>query len=602
MLENETRLPSTQRPRTLRLQKMEVKQLQNQYEDIESRLLTFKDLLKEKDSELSKQRTQLKLQSDKLSLLSLNNDQLKLHIQILTKYITETLKESLPQLPPLPRDNLKEIDALLTTFNREKKSKKRIRSGSQVFESSNFRADLEKIPKTQKQNFEFSGSEVLNSIVNLQDVRRAAQQAARSSGRYTIVTSNRISMFESLSLFLSLKNVVLMHKLEVFLPRVLEMLMDMMDLERVILYVCEPDHMYSLAQAGQITKQMIIMKGYFHLYLSLEKPVIITQAYEDDKFDKKYDELGQFKTNNLVCVPIKLGPETIGILECANKATDFIKEEIILLSHIAGQLAYGLAGKLFQDNYKRPPNISQPQEHETFNNSLVSLVHCVKSFLLCEKVSLFKIDRNKEYLDCLVSTDPIEAAQVPLNFSIIGLCFTSEKILKLANAKECSMYNKQYEKSYKEVLVVPVGRRGVLVCLNKPKGFNDRDEIKCINFALVANQFLETQIYCQRTWESSKIAYQVCDMCTECSACIDYDGKVIFVNKEFCNVVGKDKESILNQAATDVFAQSEELLAKILKNVTANALEISEVVLAGKKFRGTIHYLQNFLVLLLIKK
>ena len=602
MLENETRLSSTQRPRTLRLQKMEVKHLQSQYEDLESRLLTFKDLLKEKDSELSKQRTQLKLQSDKLNLLTLNNDQLKHHIQILTKYITETLKENLPQLPPLPKDSSKEIDALLTTFNREKKSRKRIRSGSQVFESSSFRADLEKIPKTQKKNFEFSGSEVLNSIVNLQDVRRAAQQAARTSGRYTIVTSYRISMFESLSLFLSLKNVVLMHKFEVFLPRVLEMLMDMMDLERVILYVCEPDHMYSLAQAGQITKQMIIMKGYFHLYLSLDKPIIIPQAYEDDKFDKKYDELGQFKTNNLVCVPIKLGPETLGVLECANKQSDFIKEEIVLLSHVAGQLAYGLAGKLFQDNYKRPSVQSESQEPETFSSSLVSLVHCVKSFLLCEKVALFKIDTNKENLDCLVSTDPIETSQVPLNFSIIGLCFTSEKILKLANAKECSMYNKKYEKSYKEVLAVPVGRKGVLVCLNKQKGFNDRDETKCINFALVANQFWETQIYCQRTWQSTRIAGQVCDLLSEATACIDYDGKVVFVNHEFCSVLGKEKDLVLDQAATEVFAHGEEFLAKILKNRMGNALDVPEVVLAGKKFRGTIHYLTEFLVLVLVKK
>jgi hypothetical protein len=577
---------------------MEVKQLQSQYDDLESRLLVFKDLLKEKDSELQKQRTLSKLQSDKISLLSLNNDELRHHVQVLTKYITETLKESLPSLPPLPGDNMKEIDMLLSSYNKEKKSKKRIRSGSQVFDTSNHKADLEKVPKKQKKNFDFAGSEVLNAISNLQEVRRAAQQAARASGRYTIVTSFRISLFEALSLFLSIKNVVLMNKFEVFLPRVLEMLMDLIDLERVILYVCEKDHMYSVAQAGQITKQMIIMKGYFHLYSAFDKPLIISQAYEDPKFDKKYDELGQFKTNNLVCVPLRLSSETIGILECANKRADFIKEEIILLSQVANQLAFGLAGKLFKDTFQSPsiePSPSMPNK-----SSLLSLAHCIKSFLLCEKVLIFAV--SKENLDLIVSTEPVEYEKVPVNFSIVGLCLTSERSLRLIDAKECSMYNKKYEKGFKEVLVVPVGRKGVVLCVNKQKGFNERDEVKAVNFAIVVNQFLESHEFWKENLKENQVSAKVCDFSDEVMLAVDYDGKVIMANQMFCELVMKEKERVLKCVVTEVFEHSADMLMQFLERSMVKKVEIPEVVIKDKRFRGNIHYLQSFIVLILMRK
>ena len=164
------------------------------------------------------------------------------------------------------------------------------------------------------------------------------------------------------------------------------------------------------------------------------------------------------------------------------------------------------------------------------------------------------------------------------------------------------MFNKKYEKSYKEVLAVPVGRQGVLLCLNKPNGFNDRDETKCFNFALVANQFLETQDYWQRTCEASRLAGEACDLCKESVVCIDYDGKVLFANKELCEVLGKEKDLVVSQAATEVFGQSAELLARILDIRTKKDLELPEIVLAGKKFRGVIHYLESYLMMVIVRK
>lgn len=224
MNEYENNLSATHRPRALRLQKMEVKQLQLQYDDLQSRVTSLKDLLTEKETLIKSQRTTLKLQEEKISQLSMNNDLLRHMVHILSKHITETLKESLPNLPQMPKDTLNNIDSILAATNKEKKSRRRIKSGAEVLESYMNRPLGDKLVKSQQKCFDFAGAEVLSAISDLQEIRRAAQQAARAQGRYTIITSYRISLFEALSLFLSLRNVAFMNNFEVFMPRVLEMI------------------------------------------------------------------------------------------------------------------------------------------------------------------------------------------------------------------------------------------------------------------------------------------------------------------------------------------------------------------------------------------
>lgn len=596
MNEYENTLSATNRPKALRLQKLEVKQLQVQYEDLQSRVSSLKELLTDKETLIKSQRTTLKIQEEKISQLTMNNDLLRHMVHILSKHITDSLKESLPALPQLPKDSLNEIDSILAVTNKEKKSRRRIKSGADVLESYLNRPQAEKIAKTQQRCFDFAGAEVLSAISELQDIRRAAQQAARAQGRYTIITSNRISLFEALSLFLSLRNVAFLNNFEVFLPRVLEMVSDLLELERIILYVYEDGQLYSLAQIGDINKQMVIPKGFSHLYSALSMPVVFPCAYEDAKFDVRYDQISGFKTNNLACVPLMIGENTVGILECSNKKTDFIKEDVVLLSQIAKQLALGVVGKLYSDNFKDLGGESVSMNLNFALPALKSLVLSIKSFVICEKVSIFI--PNSDKLSCLVASDNSTGSFIPINVSLIGLCFTSKKIINLPNAPDHSLYNKKLE-SYKEVLLIPLGDQGVIQCINKTKGFNERDEAKVANQATIAQNLLQMTQKIEKVIANCEISEKFCDCVKEILICADFEGKVLLINKKACELLQVSRDKCIDAPITQVLEHAPDLLGFVVKNRTSGVFPVPKVKVKGQFTSGEISYMAHYFILTL---
>ena len=152
--------------------------------------LYLKDLLIEKETLIKSQRTTLKIQDEKISQLSMNNDLLRHMVQILSKHITDSLKESLPVLPPMPQDSLNNIDSILAATNKEKKSRRRIKSGTDVLESYLNRPQAEKLAKAQKKYFDFTGSEVLSAI----SLKILSYSSIVILGKSTLLLSDRFEI------------------------------------------------------------------------------------------------------------------------------------------------------------------------------------------------------------------------------------------------------------------------------------------------------------------------------------------------------------------------------------------------------------------------
>jgi putative methionine-R-sulfoxide reductase with GAF domain len=62
------------------------------------------------------------------------------------------------------------------------------------------------------------------------------------------------------------------------------------------------------------------------------EPAVVSDASKDKRFFKKMDTLLNFKTRSLMCIPIKIKGEVIGVLEIINKVdgTPFTKEDLEL--------------------------------------------------------------------------------------------------------------------------------------------------------------------------------------------------------------------------------------------------------------------------------
>lgn len=82
------------------------------------------------------------------------------------------------------------------------------------------------------------------------------------------------------------------------------------------------------------------------------KPLIVNAPGKDRRFFKGVDERTEFKTRDIICVPVKVKKKIIGVLEAINKKgkRGFDKEDLSLLTSLADQVAIALDNsRLYQE-------------------------------------------------------------------------------------------------------------------------------------------------------------------------------------------------------------------------------------------------------------
>ncbi len=82
------------------------------------------------------------------------------------------------------------------------------------------------------------------------------------------------------------------------------------------------------------------------------EPLIVNNPEKDERFFRGVDERTDFRTRNIICVPIKVKDKIIGVLEAINKKNgeNFDQEDLLLFSSLADQVAIALDNaRLYQD-------------------------------------------------------------------------------------------------------------------------------------------------------------------------------------------------------------------------------------------------------------
>jgi len=82
------------------------------------------------------------------------------------------------------------------------------------------------------------------------------------------------------------------------------------------------------------------------------RPLIVNSPKKDPRFFKGVDERTEFKTRNIICVPVRVKEKTVGVLEAINKQErgGFNKEDLSLFISLADQVAIALDNsRLYQE-------------------------------------------------------------------------------------------------------------------------------------------------------------------------------------------------------------------------------------------------------------
>lgn len=139
----------------------------------------------------------------------------------------------------------------------------------------------------------------------------------------------RTALQESLTLYFTTKNISQNNGIEFYLPRMVELLSDLLEVERcsVFLYDGVKDQLYCKVITGRLREAITFDR---------EKPNILSQVFnlgqsmflKDCQTEEAKEQMGEYLelnsklhtvTRNLIIVPIKLGNNAIGCLEVANK-------------------------------------------------------------------------------------------------------------------------------------------------------------------------------------------------------------------------------------------------------------------------------------------
>lgn len=570
--------------------KYDLKREMQVYESLKSPSET-RNIMMEKDLLIKSQRSTIKLYEKKIENLEKNNTLLKQIIGTLSVHITDELNGILPPLPSFHDDTLK----LAPLINNKKPSFRNKSENSDMSGIVNSIARSSKVncqsvstrnyifdPSMQQNLFQdYHEAEFLKSIIDSQLSRDEMQKVVRfllgKTSQDLFIYKTRTIVFESLSFFLSLRNVAFLNSPEIFLPRTLEMMLDIIEVEKITVFVYESDTLTSIAVTAEVPKAITIDKTFGH-FKYVQEFLIIPCAYEDDRFDKQYDQVCGFITRNLACVPMSTESQVIGILECCNKKTEFTGDDLLLMNHIARQLAVAQIGIETRD---RLLNIhSQPAANKSHIESCKEslIVPVLDAFAVslceiinCERVNVFLYSPASQELFNVVAIGSQGKIRIPMNAGIAGLAFVSGNLVNTDSNNPHYLADKDRESgvSTREVLAMPIKGIGVIECLNN-KNFNkfSKTDEKRLE---ILSETIKTIIECANRLGNLLYTADVAEFCLQnikqSIFHINYQGIIQKLNPAACSFLNCKPEKVIGASLNEALENFTEVIEAFWKLV-----------------------------------
>ena len=118
--------------------------------------------------------------------------------------------------------------------------------------------------------------------------------------------------------------------------------------------------------------------------------ILLNSPYEDWRFDESLDKIRKSITQNIICVPIKIGETCLGCMEIANKRdSEFKKCDYNLMIEVATELGIGFNAKInkpmLRDIIQGNEKITQIASNNLLNPLLKNILIILSDILKSEK-------------------------------------------------------------------------------------------------------------------------------------------------------------------------------------------------------------------------
>lgn len=319
------------------------------------------------------------------------------------------------------------------------------------------------------------------------------------------------------------------------------------------------------------------------------EPIIINDAYSDPRFNPEVDKKTGYRTNNILCAPIRTrNNETIGVIQLLNKKNeDFHDEDLTLLEAITSQASAALQNaQLFEEVQKAKEEESQLLEITSAISSelqlqplLAKIIETTTDMLDADRATLFIYDEKTDELWSQVALG-METKEIrfPSHLGIAGTVFTTGKTINIPDAYKDERFNPDVDKktgyTTRNILTMPVKNKegktiGVVQVLNKRGGpFSKVDESRLRAFSAQASIAIENAKLFDDVLNMKNYNESMLESMTNGVITLDERKQIVKCNSAAVKILGVTLQGIMGLSAMDYFTRSNGWIIEHVDDVT----------------------------------
>ena len=444
--------------------------------------------------------------------------------------------------------------------------------------TSNVRSDQTAAPSPDETE-PTAGDRAPDRVTAMRQADRKLQQAEMKlqQAEMLLNVSRRVARIESL---------------DDVLKTLVEMIAFELGAERASLFMNDSStgELYSRVAQGNFSREIRILNtsGIAGAVFESGQGEIIDDVYADERFNQEVDQQTGFKTNTIVCAPVKtVRGDVIGVTQALNKKDGpFTPDDLNLLEAMTTQAAVALQSSQFIERMK----ITREMEMEfldvvsdvTSELELGSLLTKVMSeatrMLKADRSTLFlNDDKTDELFSRVAMGDSLGEIRLPNSMGIAGAVFTSGKTVNIPYAYADLRFNPAFDKKTgyftRSILCVPIINKdgktiGVTQALNKSGGpFTNEDETRLKAFTAQVSIALENAKLFEDVQNMKNYNESMLESMTNGVITMNEDGKVITCNAAGLRIIKSEAGDIIGKLSEDFFTGANAWLMDRVKKV-----------------------------------
>ncbi|MDV7340362.1 GAF domain-containing protein [Terasakiella sp. A23] len=351
------------------------------------------------------------------------------------------------------------------------------------------------------------------------------------------------------------------------------------------------NELYSRIALGDIKREIRILNnsGIAGAVYQTGEGEIIEDAYADKRFNHSVDHATGYKTENILCAPVRtVKGDILGVAQTLNKkdGAEFTQEDLAIMQAITTQASIALQGTLFIERMEKLRlqeaeflNVVSDVSSEINLGPLLQMIMtAITKMLQADRSTLFLNDEKTNELYTQIGQGlGATNIRLPNHLGIAGAVYTSGQTINIPYAYADLRFNPAFDKQTgyftRSILCCPVLNKdgkviGVTQVLNKKGGpFNDEDEQRLKAFTSQIAVGLENAQLFADVQQMKNYNESMLESMSNAVVTFDEEGTIVTCNAAGLRILQVKAEDIIGKKDDEFFVNDNVFVVERLRTV-----------------------------------